>query len=250
MPPPASAPTIERLQRGGARGGARAVAEERTGERVRDLDQLAAEAEAGVDHDAGERTSRRIRSLSAYWVCKRVVAHRQPGTDQQEEDKQRVGGDQADLPQARDLRIRRQLRASTRTVLPTRSSIGLSASRTRLLNQSLIALLDPARQIPESRMARLVAADSRRRASASSMPVGGGPTCTPGPVVVTARRGRAAGGRCWSCWTRAARRSASVGNEQDDDQCRDEDCCAMAAVHPPTIFWMIVTITGANNAKA
>ena len=157
MPPPPSAATTKRLQRGGARGRARTVAEERGRERVADLDQLAAQAEAGVDDDAGEEEAA-DQILERVPALHRLVAHRQPRADEQEQHQERVGGDQADLPQPRHLRVARELRGCEHG-LADQLERRVERVEHEPLEPVVDRLADPAGQIPEVRMARLVAAD-------------------------------------------------------------------------------------------
>ena len=116
------------------------------------------------------------------------------------------------------------------------------------MNQSLIAFLTRPGRSQNAGWLGLVAADGRRRSrrrlvrSAAGRP--GCPASAVAGSTAPVRRpaGGAAGAGRRRPWTPAAasasrgappRRAAALG----------------AAAHPPTIFWMIVTSTGANSAK-
>ena len=213
MPPPPSAATTNGLQRGGARGRARTVAEERGRERVADLDQLAAEAEAGVDDDAGEEEAA-DQILERVAALHRLVAHRQPGADEQEQHQERVGGDQADLPQPRHLCVARELRGGEHG-LADQLERRVERVEHEPLEPVVDRLADPAGQIPEVRVARLVAADGPAVGGAGGSAGGGGPTWMPDPGwrrslerSSSAARSRCAGGGAASAC--AGRASASA----------------------------------------
>jgi len=94
------------------------------------------------------------------------VAHRNTSRYEHEEDQERVGGDQADLPELPDLRIARELRGREHGL-----SDQVEHRRQRVDDEPfepvVDRLLDPAGQIPESRVRCLVAADGRVAARAA-----------------------------------------------------------------------------------
>ena len=249
MPPPPSARDDERLQRGGARGGARAVAEERGRERVADLDQLAAQAEAGVDDDAGEEQApdqvleRVAGSACVSWL----IASPAPTS------RKRTSSASAAIRLICHKPATCALLASC-----GRGEHGLADQlehrvervEDEPLEPVVDRLLDPAGQIPEVRDG----SPGRRRrsavwASASSSRWRRADLDAGHRLWSGLDGGRAAGGRHWSSGRgrrgrrQRRQRRTTVSRRSEQQPCE-------AAAHPPTIFWMIVTITGANSAKA
>jgi len=228
------------LERCAGRGRAGAVAEEGGGERVAERDHLAAEAEARVDHDRGEREPAQ-QLLERVAALHRLVAHRQPGGEQQQEQQQRVGRDEADLPQPGDLSVVREWR---------RRQHGLADQvehrRERVDGEPLEPVVDrlpdPPRQVPEVRVTRLTAVDARRCAAAD------GRAARDRPNLQAGQTGRHGHGRLRVGRLVPARVGGRDGRQRKCGRCReDEDA---GAAHPPTIFWMIVIAAGANSAKA
>ena len=114
----------ERLQRAGARGGAGAVAEERT-RRARSRPSIIwplrlrlALMTMPAKHEPPDQVLERVAGSAASRGSSRA-----PAPTEHEQDKQRVGGDQADLPQLRDLRVAARSAASrARSCRPARAS--------------------------------------------------------------------------------------------------------------------------------
>ena len=156
------------------------------------------------------KTRRRIEVLERVAGLHRLVAHRQSGGHEQEEHEQRVGGDQADLPQARHLRVVGELRGGEHG-LADQLEHRVERVEHEPLEPVVDRLADPAGQVPEVRMARLVAADDPAGRSAGCSAAAGRPGCPAaggaGAEGAVEAGGGAAGGAA-SVWVGRASASA------------------------------------------
>ena len=217
MPPPASAPTTKRLQRGRcSRRRWRRRRGTQPASAFATVDHLAAEAEAGVDDDAGEERAAGSRSLSAYWVCMRLVAHRQPAAT----STKRTSSPSAAIK----LICHRPATCGCRQLRGGEHGLADEVEHRveRVEHEALEPVVDRLRIRPgRSQKCGWLAWSPPTvppTASASPSAGGGGPDLDAGPGCGDARRSGAARGRHWSWWTRAARRVPRRQRSASDDQ--------------------------------